>query len=261
MKPVWSTLLMAVLLAVPAGGARAQDDRDQRADTVESARATLARWVETQQIISREREDWQIGKEVLEQRISLLEREIATIDQGLAEVRASAGEADRRKGEMMDEERTLENATAVLQESIELFEGRTKELLLTLPEPLRGRVDLLSRRLPADPANTELSLSQRFQNVVGVLNEVNKFNRDLLVANEVLELPDGTRTEVRSLYVGLGQAYYVTADGGAAGIGHAADGVWTWQPANELAPQVTRAIAILQNEEVPDYVPLPVDLR
>jgi hypothetical protein len=260
MDRVGSVLLMTILLPLTAAGAGAQESGQQSA-AVESARATLARWVETQQIISREREDWQIGSEVLKQRIDLLEREIATIEQGLAEVRTSTGEADRKKAELVAEERKLAEAAGVPEESIGPFENRTRELLLTLPQPLRERVALLSQRLPADPAQTELSLGQRFQNVIGILNEVNKFNRDLTVAHEVLELPDGTRAEVRSLYVGLGQAYYVTADGGAAGVGHAAGGAWSWRPADDLAPQVARAIAILQNEEVPDYVPLPVDLR
>ena len=252
--------LLALALTIPAPAPSAQE-AGSSSEQIESARATVARWVETQQIISREREEWQVGRDVLEQRISLLEREIATIEEGLAEVRASTGETDRKKAELLAEERTLAEAGAVPEESIAAFESRTKELMSTLPEPLRDRVALLSQRLPADPARTELSLSQRFQNVIGILNEVNKFNRDLTVENEVLELPDGTRAEVRSLYVGLGQAYYVTADGGAAGIGHAAGGAWKWQPANELAPEITRAIAILQNEAVPDYVPLPVDLR
>jgi len=260
MKPAWRVLLSAVLMSLPAAGAGAQESGQQSA-AVESARATLARWVETQQIISREREDWQIGREVLEQRISLLEREIATIEEGLAEVRASTGETDRKMAGLVAEDRRLAEAAGVPEESIGPFENRTRDLLLTLPQPLRERVALLSQRLPADPAQTGLSLGQRFQNVIGILNEVNKFNRDLTVAHEVLELPDGTRAEVRSLYVGLGQAYYVTADGGAAGVGHAAGGAWSWRPADDLAPQVARAIAILQNEEVPDYVPLPVDLR
>lgn len=64
-----------------------------------------------------------------------------------------------------------------------------------------------------------------------------------------------------TLYLGLGQAYYVTANGSAAGIGTSTPDGWQWKPANQLAPRVAQAIAIMENEEVPAYVPLPVEVQ
>jgi hypothetical protein len=260
MKTAYRLLFIVLFLGLGASPSPAEE-AGSASESLESARAILARWVETQQIISREREEWQVGREVLEQRIGLLKSEIATIEERIAEASSSMGDAEKKRRELLAEDRRLSEASAVLESTIGAFETRTRELIRTLPEPLRERVALLSQRIPADPDRTEMSLSQRFQNVIGILNEVNKFNRDLTVANEVLELPDGSRAEVQSLYVGLGQAYYVTADGGAAGIGSASSGAWTWRAANQLAPEIRRAIAILQNEEVPDYVPLPVEIR
>jgi len=39
--------------------------QESAGDELESARATLAQWVETQQMISKEKEDWQLAREVL----------------------------------------------------------------------------------------------------------------------------------------------------------------------------------------------------
>jgi hypothetical protein len=126
---------------------------------------------------------------------------------------------------------------------------------------LRQRVAPLSERLPDDSDRTEASLSQRFQNVIGILNEVNKFNRDITVTSELRTLSDGTVAEVQALYLGLGQAYYVTVDGSAAGVGRPGPEGWDWSSADEFAESISRAIAILRNEEVPAYVPVPVQIR
>ena len=104
----------------------------------------------------------------------------------------------------------------------------------------------------------KLSLSERFQNVLGILNEVNKFNREIAVTSEVRTLADGTSAEVTALYVGIGQGYYVSADGKVAGVGSAAPEGWVWTPANDAAARVAKAIAILKNEQPASFVPLPV---
>ena len=146
-------------------------------------------------------------------------------------------------------------------EVIGRLETKTLELVNRLPDPVRERIAPLSRRIPRGAKPTELSLGQRFQNVVGVLNEVNKFNRDITVTSEVRALPGGATAEVTALYLGLGAAYYVTADGAAAGVGYPTQEGWQWKAADPLAAQITQAIAILKNESVPAYVPLPVEIQ
>jgi hypothetical protein len=93
------------------------------------------------------------------------------------------------------------------------------------------------------------------------LHEVNKFNREITVSSEVLTLPDGTSAEVTALYVGIGNAYYVSRNGSAAGIGTASPDGWVWQSANAAAEQIANAIAILKNEQVASFVKLPIHIE
>lgn len=230
-------------------------------EQLQSTRDTLARWVETQQIISREKKDWQLGKEMLEQRISLIESEIETLNTRTEETRKNITEADTKRQKLIDENAELKAASTSLVEIVARLEEKTRGLLASLPGPIVERVEPLSQRIPKDPAATEMSLGERFQNVVGVLNEVNKFNRDITVATEVREMPDGVTAEVETIYFGLGQAYYVTASGDAAGVGRPSEEGWTWTEADHLAERVIQAIAILKNEQVPAYVSLPVEIQ
>jgi hypothetical protein len=90
---------------------------------------------------------------------------------------------------------------------------------------------------------------------------VNKFNREITVTSEVRTLADGNVAEVTALYIGLGQVYYVGANGTVAGVGRPSQNGWKWEPANDTADRISDAIAILKNEKVADFVPLPVKVQ
>jgi len=231
---------------------------DQVIGGVDETRAALEQWVETRRLISQEKRDWALGREMLNERIALVKREIASLRTKIDDAESSIAEADKKRVELMDENERLKEASAALDGTVTALEQRTRDLLRRLPDPIRERVKPLSQRLPEDPDDTKLSLAERFQNIVGILNEVNKFNREMTVTSEVRTLPDGSSAEVTAMYVGIGQGYYVGANESVAGIGTASDTAWVWRPANEAAPEIARAIAILKSEKVADFVRLPV---
>ena len=78
------------------------------------------------------------------------------------------------------------------------------------------------------------------------------------MASEVRKLPDGSSAEVATMYVGLGQAYYVKPNAPVAGVGRPGPEGWVWTAANEVAERVASAIAVFRNEKPAAYVPLPV---
>jgi Protein of unknown function (DUF3450) len=91
-----------------------------------------------------------------------------------------------------------------------------------------------------------------------MLNEINKFNREITMTSEVRTLPDGTSAQVTAIYLGIGQGYYVGADGTVAGVGTATADGWVWTTATAAAPRIAEVIAILKNEQVAHFVELPV---
>ncbi len=253
-------MMASLVLGLALAGVRAADGDSDR-ERLAAARDTLSKWVETQQVISKEKKDWELGKQVLEQRVSLLQGEIDALESRLQETRAQIGDAEDKRRELRREETQLSAAAEALALKIDALESKTHTLMRRLPDPILQRIEPLARRIPENPARTELSLSERFQNVIGVLNEVNKFNRDITVVSELRELSADRSAEVQTIYLGLAQAYYVSRNGEVAGVGRPTDDGWVWQPANELAPQVAEAIAILENKSVPAFVPLPVEVQ
>jgi hypothetical protein len=228
--------------------------------TLGESRLALEKWIETQQVIARESKDWQQGREILAGRLELVKGEIATLQAKTREAEAGVAEADARRAELLAGNDELKATGAQLETAVAALEGEVRRLFPALPEPVRERLRPLQERMPADGAAVTVSAAERFQNVLGILNEVNKANSEITVACEVRELDGGRRAEVQVLYVGLAQAFYVSA-GGEAGVGRPGPDGWTWEPDGTLAGDVLSALDILQGKHSPAFVPLPVTIR
>ena len=231
---------------------------DEQLTDVSDTRAALEKYVEAQRTISAEKADWAVGRDLLVDRVEVIQREIESLRAKIDKTRADIADADTKRAELVAENDRLKEAGATYGAILLALEGRTQELLPRLPDPIRERVKPLSQRIPEVPDETKLGLAERYGNVVGILNEINRFHREVSVNSEVRTLSNGTTAEVTALYVGISQGYYVDGGGQAAGIGTGTGAGWTWSPADEAAAPIARAIAIFQSEEIADFVQLPV---
>lgn len=251
--------LAAGALAFAANGAN-QDVSGSSSTQLEETRVKYGKWIETQQLISKERKDWQQGKEVLVGRLELVKQEIGTLHEKIAETRAHVEETHLKRDVLRDQSDDLQASTAGLGQAVTGLEARLKQLFAAVPEPVQTRLQPLYQRIPDDPEKTKASVAERFQNVLGILNELNKANNEISVNYEIHELAGGKPAEVKALYVGLAQAYYVSA-GGEAGIGRPTADGWKWESSKAVANDVLTALEILQGKHTPAFVPLPAKLQ
>ncbi len=247
-------------LAIAAASTPGLLEDPKSTPTLEETRLTMGKWIETQQIISKERNEWQQGREILVSRIDLVKKEVASLEEKIQQAQTGIEEAAKKRAVFDDENEQLKVDGHELFVALAAMEAEVQRLVKELPEPIRLKLQPLAQRIPADPLTSKVSAAERFQNVLGILNEVNKANSEITVSYEVRELGNGKPSEVRALYVGLGQAYYVSASG-EAGIGIPTSGGWSWKPANEVAGNVLTALEILQGKHTPAFVPLPVKIQ
>jgi hypothetical protein len=50
----------------------------------------MGKWIETQQILSKERNEWQQGKEILLGRLELVKKEVASLEEKIAEAQSAS---------------------------------------------------------------------------------------------------------------------------------------------------------------------------
>lgn len=228
--------------------------------TLEETRLKMDKWLETQQIISKERKDWQQGKEILLGRLEVVKKEIATLEEKTKQAESSVAEANKKRSELLAENDQLKAAGAQLTGAVAEMEGEIRKMFKQLPEPIQTKLQPLYQRIPENPSKTRVAAAERFQNVLGILNELNKTNNEITVSYEVHNLADGRPSEVKAIYVGLAQAYYVSARG-EAGIGRPTADGWKWEPSKAVARDVLTALEILEGKQSPAFVPLPVILK
>jgi len=228
--------------------------------TLEATRLTMNKWIETQQIISKERKEWQQGKEILLGRLELINKELSTLQEKLKQAESSVAESDRTRNALLAENDQIKAAGSKLTDAAVDMESKIQQISNQLPEPVKTRLQPLYQRIPVDATNTRVSTAERFQNVLGILNELNKTNNEIAVSYEVQTLADGKPSEVKVIYIGLAQAYYVSMRE-EAGIGRPSATGWVWEPANSIARGVLTALEILQGKHTPAFVPLPVKIQ
>ncbi|NDG61947.1 MAG: DUF3450 family protein [Planctomycetes bacterium] len=228
--------------------------------SLEETRLTLSKWIETQQIISKERNDWQQGKEILQSRIELVGKEVGVLNEKIAQSQAAVVESNTKRDQLIAENDLLKSSTSQLANAVTVMEEQVKKLSKLMPEPVAARLLPLLQRIPVDPANTRVSTAERFQNVLGILTELNKVNSELAVTYEIKTLADGSSSEVQVLYIGLAQAYYISPRG-EGGIGRPTEDGWKWEPAPATSNSILKALEIIQGKETPTFVPLPMKIQ
>ncbi|MEZ6194609.1 MAG: DUF3450 family protein [Planctomycetota bacterium] len=253
----------ATVLAVLAVGLFLSSVRDGRAapggdDEQEEMRAVLERLVETGRVIAKEREDWEIGREVLQERIGVVQRDVDAARERLAETGKTIGETSTEVDKLREDEATLKRQSAEMLARVEKTESRIRALLPRLPDPLRKKLETFVQRIPAPGAETPLSLGERYGISIIIMNEINKFGSLVSREPEVRTLADGSTAQVTTIYLGISRAYYATADGKHAGVGADDGEAWTWRPADDAAPSIAKALKILDGEQLAEFVSLPV---
>lgn len=226
------------------------------------ARSAVSRWVDVERSISREAVAWGEKKELLNDLIKVSKTEIGNLESQIKKADESKGVADARRAELVAvREKTQTNAQRI-QEFLKPTEARLRRMKQRLPLPLQETLAGLFRRIPENSADTTLGIAERMQTVVGIISAIQKFDSMVTVSEGLRELKDGSTGEIRTLYIGLGAAYYLSGGDADAGVGVPTPDGWTWSSNPELADAIGEAIAIAENKsQVARFIPLPVKVR
>lgn len=226
-----------------------------------TAQSTLAKWVETRQLISRTRADWQADKEMLQQTVAMFEAGLALLAEQSNAVTTNSVEVARQRSETGSAKAELEAGLEVTARALAPLEARLRKVASALPPPLLKTVQSLVERLPEDSAQTEVTPLKRLQTVITLLNEVEKFNAMVTLSPELRRDPAGGEIKVQVLYLGLAQAWFVDESGRFAGTGVPGTDGWAWTSQEDLGARIKRVIAMYEEKQPAEFVALPVEIK
>lgn len=225
------------------------------------ARLSLEKWVETRQVLSRTRSDWQSDKEMLEQSIQLMERELKSVEEQMGKIGSSSAQVDKEREQAAALVKISEESLDKTRQFAVDFEIQLRKQLPQWPAPLQDLLKPLLNRLPASGVATRLPATERLQVLVGILSELDKFNNAVSIFNEKRKNAKSEEVAVQTLYIGLGAAYFVSDTLDFAGTGKPGASGWEWKIQNELAPSIHEAIRIYRNELPARFIALPAVIQ
>lgn len=246
---------MAVFgFALSTGNAAEQTDP-------EVTRTYLEKWVELRTLISQEENEWRADKETITNSIDLIKSEMEGLDNRIEEAKKSQSFAEEQRQKITLENEELREAASAVRDQLAPLEAQILQLAQFFPRVLRTQVELLEQRIPRAGAPTRASAGERLQNIVGILSQVEKFNRTVTIDSDTQTLPNGDNARVDTVYLGLGAAFYVDGKGTYAGVLTPAQGEWKSTPRPELAGRIRSIVDIYRKDELARFVPVPIEIK
>lgn len=249
--------LLYGLVALFAGTSLQAQDESAVQKEIEKTREIIAQYVKTRQEIARVKNEWSAYQEIAQRRIDLYEREIRKLSETIETAEERTTQAERTIAGIREEIAELRAANDIVGDALPTLEDKTRELYQYFPSPLKNRVQRLVQQL-----GKSRQASDRMAIVIGILNEVDKFNSEFNFAKDEKTLPTGETVLVDKIYAGLAVGYYADSEGKVGGVGKPAEGEWEWTERNDLAPAIRNAVLYYNGEIKPAMlVDLPIEIQ
>lgn len=213
-------------------------------------------WLATERQASTLQAEWQRQQPMLTQRKALLQAEKDQLLAILKQSEAGQSNVDSRRSELLAEQSELEQQQQQLTQSLEQLVARQHALTALLPPPLAS-----AWQNEAAALNDTPEASQLLQVALAQLGQLADFDKRLSVHEAPITHADGSKLLVKQLYLGVGMAWFASADGEFSGWGQASDAGWEWHIDSEInARDVHKAIAVFEKRQQADLVTLPIQL-
>ena len=139
-------------------------------------------WIDTEQLISEESSQWNIEKAALLDLQDALKREISELDSKLAISEEQASGAAKQRSDLKVRKQKAEQTTQALFRSLQKIEGQLNEFFSFLPTPLAERLSPFREKLGSVPTKSRLTLRQRVETVVSLLQAIHIFHRSVTLS-------------------------------------------------------------------------------
>ena len=226
--------------------------------TLDTVEKSAGDWLKVRAETNRLETEWDSQRQLLDSMVHGVEARATTLEAKRDFLRAATAK-DR------DEMTALESANKSATSGLETVDAQLKatdaRLLLvrpSLPPRLSAALELPYKSL----AGSQLTVGERMQLTVTVLNRCLQFNRSIACEDEVLEVgPDRGARQLEVIYWGLSHGYALDRPAGKVWYGSPGPEGWHWEPVPEMAEKVASLIAAYHGKTDPAFVDVPVTLK
>lgn len=239
------------LLVLSAWGRLVGADAPAALDTVEKSAGD---WLKVRAEVARLETEWSNQRQLLDSMVRALAERAQTVEDKRDYLRAKTA---KDRADIAALETSNQAGAAELKAADEQMKTTVTALLQlrpSLPPRLSSALEMPFKSL----ANPELSVSERMQLTMTVLNRCQQFNRSITCEDELLKLGEGDTRQLEVIYWGLSHGYALDRTARQVWFGAPSLGGWRWEALPEGATAVAKLIAIHRGKEEPAFVEVPV---
>jgi hypothetical protein len=226
-----------------------------------ATRSLVKEWVAAEKALADEHIAWQEKRQLLEDLIQLKTEELASLSESIAAITVNATEVDKVRNALVKQRDKLEAQRSIMTQFIADIAPSILAFKAWIPEPLQAQLNPLFVKMTTPGANGTLSLAERMQAIVAILQALNQFDQTVTVHSSLRSLKSGQQVEVETVYVGLGIAYYRSLSGELAGYGQPTHSGWSWSEQAALAPSIEAALAAAKQQiQATEFIQLPIKI-
>ncbi len=196
-------------------------------------------WITTEQSTNQLVSDWQLEKQLINQRIAILKQQNKQLNSIVNETNKVSDDLTLRRQRLLSEQNKVEQSLnaykQILPQFIHLIQKKVNSVPLHIRLALSDILDKISDDKP---------LSAQYQMVVDSLKLLQKNDKLLQVKQGMINVANQPLM-AEQLYLGNDFAWFSTLDGSHVGIGFNHNSTWQWQNLSALFSE-TYNIAIAQ---------------
>lgn len=218
----------------------------------------MQQWLAIEQQREQMRLSWQEEKQVLSQRLELLNAESSGLNKHLNKHSGLKTKAQQKREELASEQNTLEARQQQLKGSLASANRHVKSILPRLPAPLAEHWQENLNKL----ALLEDHPSKRLDLYLDMYKSFDRFREKVTLHQALMPIAGNGEQEilVDQIYLGVAKGWYLSRDGQYAGFGQAGSDQWQWQADNALASELQALIEAGKQPEKATILPLTVKL-
>lgn len=226
--------------------------------TLQTIEKSAREWVKTRTETVRLETEWASERGLLASTVEGMKERAQLLEEKHAEWKAKTAEERTELDGLEAKRAAAASEVAAVEARLSALTAELMRLRPGLPPRLSDALEMSFRSL----AGTELSVGERMQLAMTVLNRCAQFNRGITQGEEVLTLEgEAGAKSLEAIYWGLSHGYALDRASGRAWFGSPKGERWQWEPRPEATAQVEQLIAIHTDRADPAFVSVPAHVK
>ena len=226
-----------------------------QADPSEASKEAIRQWVETEKLLSSEKEGWKQEKEHLSELLDLYAKELILLNEELTTV-PSIEIDDEKKQDLERQSKKADQTRASLKKFLLTLKPRVIALVANFPEPLQDQIN--ESVLSLKSTDSGASARDLLLPMLSIVDAGSSFNSGVYRTSQKVSVGDED-WQAEVMYLGLSRSYFWV--GSKSGIGYPSAEGWQWERKDEIFEEVKKAMAVFDKKTQPQLITLPLKVK